>query len=93
MKPGASIGRIPASVSLAARASVTAGLANDVRDGDARERPRHQSHEIDGHVPPREAALAGVGQGHSGVEVRAAYRAERQNEGDEASSGRDRVGE
>ena len=30
MKPGASAGRIPANVSDAARASVTAGLANDV---------------------------------------------------------------
>src|ERR1700686_1403527 len=30
MKPGASAGRIPAKVSLAARASVTAGLANEV---------------------------------------------------------------
>ena len=30
MKPGASAGRMPANVSLAARASVTAGLANDV---------------------------------------------------------------
>jgi hypothetical protein len=32
MKPGASAGRMPAKVSLAARASVTAGLANDVDD-------------------------------------------------------------
>ena len=32
MKPGASAGRMPANVSLAARASVTAGLANDVDD-------------------------------------------------------------
>src|ERR1017187_5021849 len=31
-KPGTSTGRIPANVSLAARASVTAGLANDVDD-------------------------------------------------------------
>ena len=31
-EPGASAGRIPANVSLAARASVTAGLANDVDD-------------------------------------------------------------
>src|SRR3989442_9194110 len=30
MKPGASAGRIPAKVSVAARASVTAGLANEV---------------------------------------------------------------
>src|SRR5215471_2689363 len=30
MKPGASTGRIPANVSLAARARVTAGFANDV---------------------------------------------------------------
>jgi hypothetical protein len=30
MKPGASFGRIPANVSVAARASVTAGFANDV---------------------------------------------------------------
>ena len=30
MNPGASIGRIPAKVSLAARASVTAGLAKEV---------------------------------------------------------------
>jgi len=30
MNPGASAGRMPANVSLAARASVTAGLANDV---------------------------------------------------------------
>src|SRR5262249_8277317 len=30
MKPGASAGRIPANVSEAARASVTAGLANEV---------------------------------------------------------------
>jgi hypothetical protein len=30
MKPGASAGRIPAKVLLAARASVTAGLAKDV---------------------------------------------------------------
>ncbi len=30
MKPGVSIGRIPANVSLADRASVTAGFANDV---------------------------------------------------------------
>jgi hypothetical protein len=30
MKPGASAGRIPANVSLAERASVTAGFANDV---------------------------------------------------------------
>ena len=30
MKAGASAGRIPANVSLAARASVTAGLAKDV---------------------------------------------------------------
>ena len=30
MKPGASIGRIPANVSVTVRASVTAGLANDV---------------------------------------------------------------
>src|ERR1700730_8370785 len=30
MKPGTSVGRIPAKVSLADRASVTAGLANDV---------------------------------------------------------------
>ena len=32
MKPGTSAGRIPANVSVAARASVTAGLANDVED-------------------------------------------------------------
>ena len=32
MKPGASAGRMPANVSLAARASVTAGLAKDVDD-------------------------------------------------------------
>ena len=32
MKPGASTGRMPTNVSLAARASVTAGLANDVDD-------------------------------------------------------------
>jgi alpha-galactosidase len=32
MNPGASAGRMPAKVSLAARASVTAGLANDVDD-------------------------------------------------------------
>ena len=32
MNPGASTGRMPANVSLAARASVTAGLANDVDD-------------------------------------------------------------
>ena len=30
MKPGASAGRMPAKVSVVARASVTAGLANDV---------------------------------------------------------------
>jgi len=30
--PGTSIGRIPAKVSLAARAIVTAGFANDVDD-------------------------------------------------------------
>ena len=30
MKPGTSAGRMPANVSVAARASVTAGLANDV---------------------------------------------------------------
>jgi hypothetical protein len=30
MKPGASAGRIPAKVSLAARANVTAGLAKEV---------------------------------------------------------------
>src|SRR5215831_18156189 len=30
MKPGASDGRMPANVSVAARASVTAGLANEV---------------------------------------------------------------
>ncbi len=30
MNPGASAGRIPANVSVAERASVTAGLANDV---------------------------------------------------------------
>jgi hypothetical protein len=30
MKPGTSDGRIPANVSLAARASVTAGFANEV---------------------------------------------------------------
>jgi hypothetical protein len=30
MKPGASSGRIPANVSLSARAMVTAGLANEV---------------------------------------------------------------
>src|SRR6478735_8652643 len=30
MKPGASAGRMPAKVSLEARANVTAGLANDV---------------------------------------------------------------
>ena len=32
MNPGASAGRMPTNVSLAARASVTAGLANDVDD-------------------------------------------------------------
>src|SRR5436190_11052534 len=32
MNPGASAGRIPAKLSVAARASVTAGLANDVDD-------------------------------------------------------------
>jgi len=32
MKPGASLGRIPANVSLAERARVTAGFANDVDD-------------------------------------------------------------
>ena len=32
MKPGASLGRIPAKVSLAHRARVTAGLANEVDD-------------------------------------------------------------
>src|SRR5271167_3462125 len=32
MNPGASAGRIPANVSLAERASVTAGLANEVDD-------------------------------------------------------------
>ena len=32
MNPGASAGRMPANVSLAARARVTAGLANDVDD-------------------------------------------------------------
>jgi len=32
MNPGASMGRMPAKVSLAARASVTAGLAKDVED-------------------------------------------------------------
>ena len=32
MKPGASTGRMPAKVSLAVRASVTAGFANDVDD-------------------------------------------------------------
>src|SRR5208282_729330 len=31
-KPGTSLGRIPANVSLAARASVTAGLANEVEE-------------------------------------------------------------
>ena len=30
MKPGTSTGRMPANVSLTARASVTAGFANDV---------------------------------------------------------------
>lgn len=32
MNPGASAGRMPANVSDAARASVTAGLANEVED-------------------------------------------------------------
>ena len=32
MKPGTSGGRMPANVSVAARASVTAGFANDVDD-------------------------------------------------------------
>jgi hypothetical protein len=32
MKPGASPGRMPANVSVAARANVTAGFANDVDD-------------------------------------------------------------
>src|SRR6185312_3899477 len=32
MNPGASAGRMPAKVSLAARASVTAGLANEVEE-------------------------------------------------------------
>jgi hypothetical protein len=33
MKPGTSAGRIPANVSVSARATVTAGLANDVDAG------------------------------------------------------------
>jgi hypothetical protein len=32
MKPGVSLGRIPVNVSLAERAKVTAGFANDVDD-------------------------------------------------------------
>jgi hypothetical protein len=32
MKPGASLGRMPANVSLAERARVTAGFANEVED-------------------------------------------------------------
>ncbi len=49
--------------------------------------------DINGHVPPGEASLARVGEGHGRIEMGARDRPERQDESDEPRTGRDGVRE
>jgi hypothetical protein len=66
MNPGASAGRIPANVSLADRASVTAGFAKEVDDvNQSAERSRCLRRQIDRHFTPGQAALGGAGERHN----------------------------
>ena len=48
-------------------------LEHHVRDRDAEERTGHLRDEIDGHLPPREPALARVGERDRGIEVGPAH--------------------
>jgi hypothetical protein len=94
MKPGASTGRMPENVSVAVRARVTAGLANDVDAvSHPDEGPDDLHDHVAGHLAPCEAALPRIRERDRRVEVRPRDGTERQDERHQDRAGCECVGE